>query len=443
MNVVTTINKLEQGLVAAYDESQAKLPGDAAPRRAAIARFEASGLPHRRIEEWKYTDLRNMLKEVSKPLATSAEAANIAVADVEAVLQAFAGVDGDRIVFVDGHHQAQFKRLDETSVEMATVGAKLLSDPSSADELLAAEEATYRGNAVVDLNTAFATDGVLLDVAPGAILSKPILIVHIAAASEPVMRTTRHKLKFGAKCQATVVEVYVRLPDAADTGLINTTCEVEIGDGATVSHVKSVFGCGRIDHLANWHVTLGGEANYRAFHFTSESGVTRSEAIVQFRGEGSNLDFSGAFLGRNKDHIDTTLFIEHLEPHCASRELFKGVLDDQARGIFQAKVLVAQKAQKTDGKQMAQALMLSADAEFDSKPELEIYADDVLCGHGSTSAQLDDDLLFYLQSRGIPKQQARAMLIESFVGEALDCVEHDAIRDALTEIANNWLAKIA
>ncbi|MCH9765552.1 MAG: SufD family Fe-S cluster assembly protein, partial [Alphaproteobacteria bacterium] len=177
------------------------------------------------------------------------------------------------------------------------------------------------------------------------------------------------------------------------------------------------------------------------FHFTAGTGLARSDGLIQFRGERSKLDFSGVFLGREQDHIDTTLVIEHLVPHCESRELFKGVLNDNARGIFQGKVMVAQAAQKTDGKQMAQALMLSPNAEFDSKPELEIYADDVLCGHGSTSAELDDDLLFYLRSRGIPKDHARALLIESFVGEALDCVVEDGVRAALTALAKQWLAK--
>ena len=132
---------------------------------------------------------------------------------------------------------------------------------------------------------------------------------------------------------------------------------------------------------------------------------------------------------RGQEHVDTTLVVDHAVPHCDSRELFKGVLDGRARGIFQGKIIVRPDAQKTDGKQMAQALMLSPDAEFDSKPELEIYADDVVCGHGTTSAELDADLLFYCKSRGIPENEARALLIESFIGEAIDKIEHEGLRD--------------
>ena len=158
-----------------------------------------------------------------------------------------------------------------------------------------------------------------------------------------------------------------------------------------------------------------------------------------FEGEGSSLNVSGALLMRDRQHCDTTLVIEHQVPRCTSRELFKAVLDNEARGVFQGKIIVSPGAQKTDGKQMAQALLLSESAEFDSKPELEIFADDVVCGHGSTSGEIDEDLLFYLEARGIPEVQARALLIQAFVGEAIELVEHEGLRDALAAASAEWL----
>ena len=196
-------------------------------------------------------------------------------------------------------------------------------------------------------------------------------------------------------------------------------------------------------HLSNWLVDLGADADYRGFHFTAGTALARNQISVLFTGTGGKIDLSGAFLARGNEHIDTTLVVDHAVPQCTSRELFKGVLDGHARGVFQGKVIVRPDAQKTDGKQMAQVLMLSPDTEFDSKPELEIYADDVVCGHGSTSADIDEDLLFYCQSRGIPEAQARALLIESFVGEALEKVEREDVRDALTELARTWLHAVA
>ena len=196
-------------------------------------------------------------------------------------------------------------------------------------------------------------------------------------------------------------------------------------------------------HLANWLVDVGANADYRGFQFTSGVTLARNGLAVTFKGEDAKIDLSGVFLARKTQHVDTTLVVDHAVPACLSRELFKGVLEDEARGIFQGKVIVRPDAQKTDGKQMAQVLMLSPNAEFDSKPELEIYADDVVCGHGSTSADLDEDLLFYCRSRGIPEAEARALLIESFVGEALAKIEREDVREALTEWRGGWLADAA
>ena len=172
---------------------------------------------------------------------------------------------------------------------------------------------------------------------------------------------------------------------------------------------------------------------------TAGVGIARSQLFVRFAGEHASADLSGVMLARGNGHIDTTLLADHAVPNCSSRELFKSVLQDRARSVFQGKLLVRPHAQKTDAKQMAQGMLLSEDAEFISKPELEIYADDVACGHGSTSGQIDDDLLFYLRSRGIPEPEARAILVTAFIGAALEKIEHEGVREALGAIAQAWL----
>lgn len=443
MNVVTPKNKVEQGLVAAYDAVADKLVGGEDVRKAALGRFEATGLPHRRIEEWKYTDLRNMIGNIYPAAGGDKTAADLSEADLNAALGPLSKVDAWRVVFVDGVHAAALDQLDGASgLTVATLAKTLAQDPATAENRLAASETTFRGSAVVDLNAAFASDGSVITIDDNAHIEKPVLVVHVSKSATPVTTTVRHKLNCGSGASVHIVEAFVCAPGSPDEGLVNTLTEVSVGDNATLHHIKSVHDHTAATHLANWSITIGKEANYHAFSFTAGCRLARTDGLIQFRGDGAKLDFSGAFLGRGRDHIDNTLVIEHHVPHCESRELFKGVLDDQARGIFQGKVFVAQAAQKTDGKQMAQALMLSPDAEFDSKPELEIYADDVLCGHGSTSAEIDDDLLFYLRSRGIPMEQARALLIESFVGEALEAIEHEQLRDALTEISRSWLTRV-
>ncbi len=167
--------------------------------------------------------------------------------------------------------------------------------------------------------------------------------------------------------------------------------------------------------------------------------LLRAEASIRFEGPNARCHYAGAMLQRVHSHADFTLVVDHAAPGCESRELVKAVLDGRSRGIFQGKVIVQRGAQKTDGKQMANALLLSDDAEFDSKPELEIFADDVVCGHGSTAGQLDDDMLFYLRARGIPEPEARSLLIAAFVGEALDKIDNEALRAALDEKIAAWL----
>ena len=232
----------------------------------------------------------------------------------------------------------------------------------------------------------------------------------------------------------------VELPGAAKDAQLNTLSEVTVGRAATLHHAKVAVDEGSNVHLGNWDVTLDAKATYRGFQFSTGLGLARNDINIVFAGEGGKLDLSGAYLVRGSEHVDTTLVVDHAVPACESRELFKGVLDGHGRGIFQGKIIVQPDAQKTDGKQMSQALMLSEDAEFDSKPELEIFADDVVCGHGATSAELDPDMLFYCRSRGIPESEARALMIESFIGEAIDKVEHPEVRTALMVFAKNWLA---
>ncbi len=239
-----------------------------------------------------------------------------------------------------------------------------------------------------------------------------------------------------------MIEAHLTLPGAAAAGQSNTLSDLAIAEGARLAHVKLTLAGQAESHLATWRPTLAAGATYRAFQFTAGTGLVRNGVALRFAGEGAKADVSGCFLGRGTEHIDTTLVIDHALGGCESRELFKGVLADKARGVVQGKVIVRPDAQKTDGKQMAQVLMLSEDAEFDSKPELEINADDVVCGHGSTSAEIDEDLLFYFRARGIAAEAARALLIESFIGEAIDKVG-EALRPALMAVARRRLAHLS
>jgi Fe-S cluster assembly protein SufD len=439
MTVAATKTKAEQALSQNFEAVAGQLPGGRAiaeARKAAIGTFAALGLPHRRIEEWKYTDLRVALKEALPPAVGAA--AKVTAQEIDGALETLAALDAYRVVFVDGVHAPDLS---------TTAGANGLEVTSLAAALAKSGDGLIRNGApsqeaVIALNTAFMTDGAIVRIAKGAQLAKPLLLVFARSSREGRLVTTRNIIKVAAGARATIVEAHVALPGAA-SGQANTLSEVSVGEGAHLAHLEVTLAGDAASHLATWLATLGEKATYRAFQLTAATGLARSNLFVTFKGEGAKLDISGLFLGRGAEHIDTTLVVDHAVPGCESRELFKGVLADRAHGVFQGKVIVRPDAQKSDGKQMAQVLMLSEEAEFDSKPELEIHADDVVCGHGSTAAEIDEDLLFYMRTRGIPVAEARALLIESFIVEAIDKVADERLRTALAGIATRRLATLS
>ncbi|MCL4764762.1 MAG: Fe-S cluster assembly protein SufD [Hyphomicrobiaceae bacterium] len=441
MNVGLMKTKAEAAITESFEAVSRQLPGGAAvreERRNAIGTFAALGLPHRRIEEWKYTDLRALLKEAFAPAVRGAAAPS--EAELQAALGPLAGLDAYRVVVVDGAFDERLSsaRMPE-GLAVKPLGEALAQSPDRIGEGLV--RSSRPGDALEALNSAFATDGAVVRIADGAAPDKPVLLVFARAGGERKAVTTRNVISIGKGAVVTLVEAFVALPGAAKEGHSNAATEIVIGEDAAVTHVKANVDTGKTVHLGSANARIGAGAAYRAFQLTAGPGLARNQIFATFAGEGGRLDCSGVFLAAGDEHIDTTLVVDHAVPGCESRELYKGVLDGRARGIFQGKVIVRPDAQKSDGKQMAQALMLSPDAEFDSKPELEIYADDVVCGHGSTSAEIDPELVFYCMSRGIPEPQARALLIESFVGEAIEKVEDEAIRAALMAMAREWLSK--
>lgn len=437
MNVTNLRTKAENQLREQFDDAATHLPGTGwvkTLRENAIAAFAADGLPHRRVEEWKYTDLRERLRDVPAPVAATSKA--VTSADLDRALGPLAALDADRVVLVDGVYRADLSKVtaDAKVIELMSLAAMLAKAPGWLEAKFA-----YDSGAVVALNRAFMTDGVMLKVRKDQTAARPVLLVHARAATEASAIAVRNVISLEAGATLTLIEAHVALEGAATGNLTNAVTDVAIADGATCTHIKSLVDGAGATHLATWTTRLGKDATYRGFQLTASPALARNDINITFNGEGSKLDLSGIFLGRGGEHIDTTLVVDHAVPSCESRELFKGVLDGRAHGIFQGKIIVRPDAQKTDGKQMSQALMLSPDAQFSSKPELEIYADDVVCGHGATCTEIDGDLMFYCRSRGIPPDVARAMLTESFVGEAVEKIEDEAIRAAISDLAIGWL----
>ncbi|QIB32465.1 Fe-S cluster assembly protein SufD [Ancylobacter pratisalsi] len=400
-------------------------------RLAAARSFEEYGLPHRRVEEWKYTDLRSFMRE-AVPIAGTA-----AVADADARATLLREVEARRIVVANGAVVPELS--DFTDLEEGLSVRSFAEVVASGDEIGSRIGGILPGryDAALALNTALARDGVVIDVAAGAVIDRPIHIAHVFAGGTAAATYARSLVVIGAGAKATFVESFEGPEGVAYQ--VNGATEFEVGDEAHLDVVRLQEESESAIHLSTLLFDVGRQSKVHAFTFGAGAGVARTSLYATLSGEDSHVSFNGATLLKGRQHADSTLFLDHKVPGCESRELFKTVLDDSSRGVFQGKIVVRQAAQKTDGRMMSRALVLGEDAEMDNKPELEIFADDVQCGHGATCGAIDDDLLFYLRARGIPLKEAQSLLVQAFVGEAIETVEHDGLRDALIDRAEAWL----
>jgi Fe-S cluster assembly protein SufD len=417
----------EQGLATAYAAARDKLPGKVvALRDEAFKRFDARGLPHRRVEEWKYTDLRALMRE-AKPLAGPAGAKH--KTEVSSILT---GVELDTLAIVNGRYEPGWSDFSgkDPGVAFSELFAYLADNPEYKLGQLPGNDDT-----ALSLNTAFMSGGVALRIKGN--VAKPIHIAHVFAGEAAAAMYPRVVVTVEPGAQVTLIESFTG-PEGLDYQ-VNSALELTIGDGAKVNHVK--IGCdgGAALRVSTLGATVGAKADYKDFAFTLGGAVVRNQSFVRFGGEGTQASLDGASLLKNRQHVDNTLVITHAAGGCVSRERFKSVLDGESHGIFQGKIIVDQHAQKTDAKMMTRALLLSDEAEADNKPELEIFADDVQCGHGATAGALDPGLKFYLMSRGIPDKEAEALLIEAFIDEVLEEIAHEGVRRALMFAALKWL----
>jgi Fe-S cluster assembly protein SufD len=438
MNLAVTKNETGRALSDIFTLARDRLPGAgkvADARRQAFEVYEHAGLPHRRIEDWKYTDLRVLMREVL-PLAPDPDAAAIKRAASALELHAIAEVR--RLVLVDGVFVPNLSETGklENGLRIRTLREVLETGDAALPPQLLASDAT---DSMVALNSAMMTDGLVIEVADGAALTQPLHIIHIASGAQPAAMFTRSLLRVGNAASATLVESYIAA-EGAKAYQVHDSLAVSIGDGARLDHVRLTEDHREAFNISSSWVTLGAKAHFNTFGLTSGSNVSRYQATIAFAGEGSRVETNGVNLLNGRQHADSTLFLDHAVPNCASREVFRSVLDDRGHSVFQGRIIVRPHAQKTDAKMMTRALLLSDEAEADNKPELEIFADDVTCGHGATTGALDESLLFYLRARGLSEKEAQALLIQAFVGEAIESIASDALRDLMIAAAERWLA---
>ena len=416
----------------------AALPGEGLPWLDALRdegrRLSADGLPGTRMEAWKYTNLAALAELEFSPPAMGAE---LPSADLGP--DAFDGLEGPSLVFVNGRLSPGHSRLDglPEGLRVRGLAQGLADDPTGIEALICGAE-SLNGDLMAAFNAAFAADGCIVETAPGAVIDEPIRLRFVAAPGEgPLAYHPRVIVRVRAGSRLSLVECHEG-PAGAPTWS-NPLVDIEVGEGARLSHVKLQIESESAYHTALTKAALAGEARYESHLVALGARLARHEIHVRFDGESADCQLRGGYMARGSQHVDNTTVIDHALPHCESREVYKGVLDDTSRGVFQGKIIVRQDAQKTDGHQLNRTLLLSRKAEIDTKPELEIYADDVKCSHGATAGEPEDDQLFYLRSRGLDLHTARKLIVEGFMGELLEEVGHDPTRAVLAERVAAWI----
>jgi Fe-S cluster assembly protein SufD len=440
MNVMADVKVMktaaETALAHVYAEARSRLPGDdaiAAQRAAAFDVFAREGLPHRRVEDWKYTDLRALMRD-AKPLATPPDAQTKARGKTAGAL--LGDVECRRLVFVDGAFVPELS--DTAALEAGLTVDSLAAVLADNDVDLAAHlgKLAPSSDVAVALNTALMGDGAVIRIGAGATIERPLHLI-FAASEKPAASFVRSLVVVEKGARVMLIESHEG--PAGSEYQVNAALELFVGDEAHVDHVKIIGEGADALHVSTLAAAIGARARFNTFTFAAGGAVVRNQLFLKFDGEQTVANIGGATLLKGRQHADTTLVADHAARGCQSREMFKSVLDDDAHGVFQGRIIVRQGAQQTDAKMMTRALLLSDRAEADNKPELEIFADDVQCGHGATAGALDEELKFYLMARGIPASEAEALLIQAFLGEAVEGIEHAGLREALMEQVVAWL----
>ncbi len=406
--------------LARYEGLTARLPGDPAPREAARDILRARGLPTLRDEEWRYTNLVPMAEAHFHEALTDA-GGSVPAADLPNLF----GLDAlPRLVFLQGRFSAVHSALPERA-QVRSFAANAAFGTLSHPER----------ERMVALNTMLAEDGAIIEVAEGVDAGTLLLVsAGRALGDTPVAFHPRHAVRLAEGARLTLIEI------AGGHGqyLHNPVMEITLEPGASLTHVRLQNEASAAFHMATLYADIAGGASYDGFTLSIGGRTARTEIHATLHGPHAHASINAAQLLRGAQHSDFTTVVRHAAPDCASRQTVKHVLAGHSRGVFQGKIEVAQAAQKTDGYQMNQALLLSPTAEIDCKPQLEIFADDVKCSHGATVGELDADQLFYLVSRGIPQSEARAILVRAFLAEALDMVAHEAARGMLDQVIDAW-----
>lgn len=429
----------DTSLAEGFEEVAGQLSGAGAGwleglRRAGIEAFRSNGLPTRRVEAWRYTNLNTLAKAGFSPAGMEAAGATADVPDGALEVEGAC-----RIVFVNGFLRPDLSDLERLPAGVSAEGlADILTRNPVALESRLTPVSDDRDGALAALNAAWMQDGLVLRIEDGAEVSAPIHLVSVGAPSgESAAFHPRNLVSAGAGSRAVLVESHIGAVEGAYFS--NSVTDITVEQGAVLTHATFQNEGVEAFHVSLARVSIAEGATYDSFVLQRGGALARNEIQASIDGSGAECRLNGAYLGSGRQHIDNTTAIEHRQPGSVSKEVYKGVLDGQSRGVFQGRIVVHRDAQQTNGHQLNKTLLLSREAEIDAKPELEIYADDVKCSHGATAGELNEDELFYLRARGIDEASARDMLVSAFVGEALQELRDPRLAEAFSRWIDGWV----
>jgi len=439
--VITTIPQLETYLDA-FTAFQNTAPGRNLAwlrklRDDAFARFCEVGFPTTHDEDWRFTNVSAIAKT---PFKLATRTGTLAKKDLEAWSLPGAVC---QLVFIDGHFNEDLSMIpsDLRGVHLSTLALKLAADPASLEPHLGRYLNTER-DAFAALNTAFLADGAYIHVKKGVVVEKPVHLLFVSTASDaPTMTHPRNLIVAEEQSQLAVVEDYVSL--GSMVAFCNAATELVAAESAVVSHYMLEREDTQAFNISTLRIQQARSANVSTHSVLLGGGLVRNNVHPVLAGEGAECLINGLFIGHGRQHLDNYMLVEHAQPHCESRQFYNGILDGHAHGVFHGRIIVHKDAQKTDAKQTNRNLLLSDDAQIDTKPQLEIYADDVKCTHGATIGQIEENALFYLRSRGIDERSARKLLLLAFANECLDRMKEDSVRTHLEQLINRHLFGMA
>jgi Fe-S cluster assembly protein SufD len=442
--LVTTAKKLDSWLES-FVEFEKRAAGHELPwlrqlRQDAFARFAEVGFPSTHDEDWRFTNI----SAISQTPFRLASESTVSAAQLEQWQLASAAC---RLVFINGRFAPGLSVAGEfpSGVVAGSLAEHIRFNPAAVEPHLGRYLNTQR-DAFAALNTAFTEDGAYISIPRGAVLEQPLHILFVSAGeSEPAATHPRNLIVAGENSQATIVEEYVSLNGAGSRAaeFCNTVTELVAGDQSNISHYMLEREHRAACNVSTLRIQQGRHANVDSHSLLLGGALVRNNVHPVLNGEGAECLINGLFIGSGTQHMDNYMLVEHARPHCDSRQFYNGVLDGHAHGVFHGRIIVHKDAQKTDAKQTNRNLLLSDDAQVDTKPQLEIYADDVKCTHGATIGQIAEEALFYLRSRGLDEVAARKLLLLAFARECLDRMKEGATRDHVEALVNEALLQAA